>query len=61
MTTFGIDALTRLVRGKVLSRADGVLAFEDFFRAPVLCRRPLFKNWRRPAMAAGPGIGIVLS
>lgn len=29
------SALTKLVRAKELSRADGLAAFEDFFRAPV--------------------------
>jgi len=29
------SALTKLVRAKVLSQAEGIEAFEDFFRAPV--------------------------
>jgi predicted nucleic acid-binding protein len=51
------SALTKLVRGKVLSRADGVLAFEDFFRAPVrvLPAHPVAHQAFKLALQSGQG------
>lgn len=49
------SALTKLVRGKVVSQADGVEAFEDFFRAPVrvLPARPLAHRAMNLALKSG--------
>jgi len=51
------SALARLVRAKVLTQADGLEAFDDFFRAPVrlLPVRPVAQPAMRIALKHGQG------
>jgi len=52
------NALTKLIRGKAVSHADGMEAYEDFFRAPVhvLPARPLAHQAMKLALKSGQSL-----